>query len=346
MKLSNEPKAGRVLAGLLVTGLLLFGTSFNDPFHFDDVLITNDANVTNPAHWNHFLNPLHLRELTFFSFYLNHLIAGDDPAAYHVVNVLLHIANAGLLFLLLREFLERWSAVAAAAIFLIHPVQTEVVLYVYQRSTLLACFFSLLALIALSKDRKWLAVLFFVCAFEGKESALAVPLTVAAVYGRRGCQISRSSAAIDRRYRFGLIIGGLLLGAVTLGLLAHWGEDTVGFGATGKITPARYFMAQTRIVYTYLRLLFFPHPQSLEYEFPAAVGILPLLGIIAMIAAGFWLTTKDRWRLPGLCAIAFFLLLAPTSSIIPSADPAFEHRLYLPMLAFSVFIAVLLTKIP
>ena len=133
---------------------------------------------------------------------------------------------------------------------------------------------------------------------------------------------------------------------MTLGLLAHWGEDTVGFGATGKITPARYFMAQTRIVYTYLRLLFFPHPQSLEYEFPAAVGILPLLGIIAMIAAGFWLTTKDRWRLPGLCAIAFFLLLAPTSSVIPSADPAFEHRLYLPMLAFSVFIAVLLTKIP
>src|SRR5438105_15900534 len=103
MKPGNDTKAIVVAVGLFLAGLLLFGTSFNDPFHFDDVLITNDANVTNPAQWNHFLNPLHLRELTFFSFYLNHLIAGDDPAAYHVVNVLLHIANAGLLFLLLRE---------------------------------------------------------------------------------------------------------------------------------------------------------------------------------------------------------------------------------------------------
>ena len=47
MNLSNDPKAGRILAGLLVSGLLLFGASLNDPFHFDDVLITNDANGMN-----------------------------------------------------------------------------------------------------------------------------------------------------------------------------------------------------------------------------------------------------------------------------------------------------------
>ena len=376
-----------------MAGLLLFGASFNDPFHFDDVLITNDANITNPAHWNHFLNPLHLRELTFFTFYLNHLIAGDNPAGYHIVNVLLHIANAALLFLLLREFFERWVAIAAAAIFLVHPVQTEPVLYVYQRSTLLACFFSLLALIALSKDRKWMAVLLFICAFEGKESALAVPLTVAALgaaisqqwtrhktlerRGRGGqsgltTPSARSKVApqhflsaqppllsqegttpqfplihiLDGRYRLGLIIGALALAAITLAVLLYWGEQTVGIVAASNISPVRYFMAQTRVVYIYLRLLFFPYPQSLEYEFPQGVGVLPLMGIVAMIAAGFWLTRKDRWRIPGFCILAFFLLLAPTSSIIPSADPAFEHRLYLPMLAFSVLAAVLLAKIP
>jgi protein O-mannosyl-transferase len=346
MKLSNDSKAEFVLLGLLVAGLLLFGASFNDPFHFDDVLITNDANVTNPAHWNHFLNPLHLRELTFFSFYLNHLIVGDNPTGYHVVNVLLHIANAALLFLLLREFLERWIAVAAAAIFLVHPIQSEPVLYVYQRSTLLACFFSLLALIALSKGRTWLSLLLFVCAFEGKESALAVPLAVGAVYDRPRFRKATSRAVIDRPYRIALIVGALALAAITLGVLVYWGENTVGIVAANDISPLSYFTAQTRIVYTYLRLLFFPYPQSLEYEFPDAVGILPLLGIIAMIAAGLWLATKEKWRLPGLCMIAFFLLLAPTSSFIPSADPAFEHRLYLPMLAFSLFAAVLLAKIP
>ncbi len=181
MKLSNDPKAGRVAIGLFVAGLLLFGASFNDPFHFDDVLITNDANVTNPAQWAHFLNPLHPRQLTFFSFYLNHLMTGENAAGYHVVNVLFHIANAILLFILLGKFLERWVAVAAAAIFLVHPVQTEPALYIYQRSTLLACFFSLLALIALSEKRNWFAVILFICAFEGKESALAIPLAVGAL---------------------------------------------------------------------------------------------------------------------------------------------------------------------
>src|SRR4030095_2079964 len=142
---------------------------------------------------------------------------------------------------------------------------------------------------------------------------------------------------IALRYRLTLIIGGLVLAAITLGLLAYWEEGTVGLDAAGKISPIRYFMAQTRVVYTYLRLLFFPYPQSLEYEFPHGVGLLPLFGIIAILGAGFWLAKTDRWRIPGLCILAFFLLLAPTSSIIPSADPAFEHRLYLPMLAFSLF---------
>jgi tetratricopeptide (TPR) repeat protein len=344
MKLSNDPKAGRVATGLLVAGIVLFGASFNDPFHFDDVLITNDANVTNPAQWAHFFNPLYLRQLTFFSFYVNHLLTGENAAGYHVVNVMLHIANAFLLFFLLGRFLERWIAVAAAAIFLAHPVQTEPVLYIYQRSTLLACFFSLLALIALSEKRNWLAVVFFICAFEGKESALAIPIAVAALREARARQ--REALEIDRRYTIGLIVGAVVLAVATLGLLTYWEEDTVGIGAAAEMSPVRYFMAQTRVVYTYLRLLIFPYPQSLEYEFPSAVGILPLIGILAMVAAGWWLSRQERWRLPGLCVLAFFVLLAPTSSIIPSADPAFEHRLYLPMLAFALLTACLLSKIP
>ncbi len=180
MKLSNDPHALKVTAGLLLVGVLLFAPSFNDPFHFDDVLITNDTNVTNPAQLWHFFNPFHLRQLTFFTFYLNHLAGGLDPSGYHVVNVAIHIANVVLLFLLLGRFVERWIAVAAAAVFLVHPIQTSAVLYVYERSTLLACFFSLLALIALAERRTGWAAVLFILAFEGKESAIAVPLAVAA----------------------------------------------------------------------------------------------------------------------------------------------------------------------
>jgi tetratricopeptide (TPR) repeat protein len=331
--------------GLIVAGVLLFAASLNDPFHFDDELIRIDSNVTTPARWAHFFNPFYLRQFTFFTFYLNHLAGGLNPAGYHAVNVLIHIANAVLLFLLLRRFVEPWVAGMAAALFLVHPVQTEAVLYVYQRSILLACFFSLLALIALANRRIGWAVLAFLLAFESKESALAVPLVVALfLVPQRWREIGdghATKAPSDRSLTsrrlvvwLAAVVSVLALAAFALGLLAD--EKTVGLN-TG-VRPLQYLLTQTRVVYTYLRLLVFPYPQSLEYEFPNAGGIWTVTGILLILIAG--------WRWKSLSILAFFILLAPTSSVIPSADAAFEHRLYLPMLAVSLFVAYLMSKIP
>src|ERR1700740_2234460 len=106
MSFFKDRYSAKVTAGLGLTGLALFFSSFCHPFHFDDVLIVNDANVTNAAQWTHFLNPIHLRQLTFFTFYLNHLAGGNNPAGYHVVNVAIHIANSILLFSLLARFVD------------------------------------------------------------------------------------------------------------------------------------------------------------------------------------------------------------------------------------------------
>ena len=375
MTLSDDPHALRITAVLVFAGVLLFASSFNDPFHFDDVLITNDTNVTNPALWFHFFNPLHLRQLTFFTFYLNHLAGGTDPSGYHIVNVLLQVANAVLLFLLLERFVERWIAIAAAFIFLVHPIQTSAVLYVYERSTLLACLFSLLGLIAIAERRVGWAVVSFALAFEGKESAIAVPLALAVLpspFGRgrrvedapgeglRSAQILQPSPGAPARglsrrplpqgegFRTLFVVGAALLSAFALGILVRFNEQTVGIGAAAQTSPFRYLLIETRVVYTYLRLLVFPYPQSLEYDFHESGGILAAGGIVLMIAAGYWLyrNGNERLRVAGLCILAFFILLAPTSSVVPSADAAFEHRLYLPMLAFSLFAASLLASVP
>jgi len=375
MTLSDDPHALRITAVRVFAGVLLFASSFNDPFHFDDVLITNDTNVANPALWFHFFNPLHLRQLTFFTFYLNHLAGGTDPSGYHIVNVLLQVANAVLLFLLLERFVERWIAIAAAFIFLVHPIQTSAVLYVYERSTLLACFFSLLGLIAIAERRVGWAVVSFALAFEGKESAIAVPLALAVLpspFGRgrrvedapgeglRSGQVLQPSPGAPARwlsrrplpqgegFRTLFVVGAALLSAFALGILVRFNEQTVGIGAAAQTSPFRYLLIETRVVYTYLRLLVFPYPQSLEYDFHESGGILAAGGIVLMIAAGYWLyrNGNERLRVAGLCILAFFILLAPTSSVVPSADAAFEHRLYLPMLAFSLFAASLLASIP
>jgi tetratricopeptide (TPR) repeat protein len=349
--MSNDPHALKVTAGLLLVGVLLFAPSFNDPFHFDDVLITNDTNVTNPAQLWHFFNPFHLRQLTFFTFYLNHLVGGLDPSGYHVVNVLIHIANAVLLFLLLGRFFERWIAVAAAAVFLVHPIQTSAVLYIYERSTLLACFFSLLALIAIAERRIGWAVVFFVCAFEGKESAVAVPLVLAlldvvASFSPRSASDEHGLKPATTYSRVALFFGVAIMAIAGLALLLYLNERTVGLGAAEQTTPLRYFLTETRVVFTYLRLLAVPWTQSLEYDFQNAGGVLSVLGVIAVVLIGWLCYRSKRFWIPGLCILAFFILLAPTSSIIPSADAAFEHRLYIPMIAFALFAATLFARIP
>jgi Flp pilus assembly protein TadD len=84
--------------------------------------------------------------------------------------------------------------------------------------------------------------------------------------------------------------------------------------------------------------------------FPPSPGawllLVEIVGLGAIAAAGLWMWRQDRWKVFGLSILSFFILLAPTSSIVPSADAAFEHRLYLPMLAFAVFAASLLAILP
>src|SRR5262249_23812398 len=209
-------------------------------------------------------------------------------------------------------------------------------LYVYERSTMLACFFSLLALIALADRRLALAIVLFVFAFEGKESAIAVPLAVALLYG--GKALSKT--------RLITLIAAVVPAIGAIGILAYWREQTVGINAAAQVSPFRYLLTETRVVYTYLRLLFFPYAQSLEYDFHNTGGVLTVSGILLILAAGYFLYRNPRYRIPGLCILAFFILLAPTSSIVPSVDAAFEHRLYLPMFAFALFAASLLSLLP
>src|SRR5437764_5497431 len=117
MTVNNDSTTLKLTIGLALAGFILFGQSLNEPFHFDDVLILNDSNIISPPQWQHFFNPLHLRQLTYFTFYLNHLVAGNNPASYHFVNVALHAANAVLFFILLGELLDGRIAFIAAAIF-------------------------------------------------------------------------------------------------------------------------------------------------------------------------------------------------------------------------------------
>ena len=344
-----------VVLGLL--GLILYGASLNDGYQFDDDLILNDSNVTNAERWNHFFNPLYLRQLTFFSFYLNYQLGGEDALGFHAINLALHLANVFLLFYLVLPMVGVWMAGVAASIFLAHPVQIESVVYVYQRSTLLGTFFGLIGLILMSsaatmdgsrtpsgeeqygQGRMFLAGVMFLLAFEGKESALALPLLMV-LFGGLKSRLTRWIVSFVA-----------LLSMAALGILARLGEETVGFGTLDEVGPWSYFLTEVRVFYTYLRLLVAPYPQSLEYEFEAVESVFQLqvlgglIGLCVLAGTAVWLLRHPRYHWAGVGAASFFVLLAPTSSVIPSLDFAFEHRLYMPMLGFSLFAAFWLSRL-
>jgi tetratricopeptide (TPR) repeat protein len=109
-------------------------------------------------------------------------------------------------------------------------------------------------------------------------------------------------------------------------------DGSAGFGAVA-VTPWQYFRSQPGVIVHYLRLVAWPNPLCLDYGWPVEnrwlEGIL-LPGLLVsglFIASVFLAVRRPALGFPGM---AFFLILAPTSSFVPIQDLAFEHRMYLP----------------
>src|SRR3989338_987408 len=143
------------ILSLSLIGVAVYLNSFGVEFQFDDVpVITKNYLIRHltDAGRLFFYDPT--RFLTHLSFALNYHFHGPNPFYFHLVNLVLHIICAVLVFCIVRSTLlirshhttKDSSAVFPAAffcslIFLVHPIQTEAVTYIAQRSTLLAALF-------------------------------------------------------------------------------------------------------------------------------------------------------------------------------------------------------------
>jgi tetratricopeptide (TPR) repeat protein len=111
--------------------------------------------------------------------------------------------------------------------------------------------------------------------------------------------------------------------------------DTAGFAVPG-FTWHQYFFTQCRVIWIYLRLFLLPFGQTIDYDLAASRSLLDpaaiagLAGLLAAAAAAVFL--RRRYPLGSYGLLAFLLLLAPTSSVVPILDPIAERRVYLPLL--------------
>ncbi len=356
---SRRSRVAVLVALLAVTAWTYWG-ALRNPFHFDDALFLQSPQIAVPGDPWYLLKPAQARQLTNLTFYWNYRIGAMAPAGYHLVNWLLHLANvlavyffARLLILRKPEFfdswMQQWLPAAAAGIFALHPVQTESVNYAYQRSTLLAAFFALLSMNSFlqaqrSPRRKiWLALsaCFFFMAAVSKESAWVLPLMWAALVWGESEDFRSFRRSLLRLRWFAVFLVLAALGALwTLYSLWSRGERNAGLALMDG--SFNYLLAQIQVLATYLRLILIPTGLSIDYDFhpfPALspYGIFCLLLLAALLA----LAALVRGRSPfiSFLILAFFIFLVPTSSIIPSNDLLFIHRLYLPMIAAASLMA-------
>ncbi len=165
-----------------------FGTAIWGEFCFDDApVIVQNRYLEHPRDWPRLFSepmgagsgrnmPIY-RPLPLWTLAIDRAVWGLHPAPYHVGNLLLHILNALLVYLLARRLeMPPWAGVFASALFAVHPIQTEAVAYITGRFDLMACTGMLGAILLYASGRDVLAVLSFSGALLSKEHAIVTPL--------------------------------------------------------------------------------------------------------------------------------------------------------------------------
>ena len=340
--------AAAALAVLLAVALC-YANSLRVPFLLDDPLPGTRFS-------------LRTRPLVGLSFELNRLVSGGATWSYHLFNAGVH-ALCGLVLLgVLRRALDlvapartpatRALALAVTLSWLCHPLQTATVTYVSQRAEALASLGVLGTLYGFLRAlepsaRRWqvFAVASLAFGFLAKEVTATAPLLV--LLAEVALVPGTLRANLSRRWRFHgvlwLVSGVLFL--MQVAPLLFGAAASAGFGAERALGTLDYARSQPGVILHYLRLVVWPHPLVFDYGWPPARALgewLPQT-LALLVLLGVALGLLLRRAALGFPVAAFFVLLLPSSSVVPIRDLAFEHRMYL-ALAPALLVSALLVE--
>ncbi|TAN45461.1 MAG: tetratricopeptide repeat protein [Nitrospirae bacterium] len=366
-----------MLPALLIIGigLIIYSNTFYSPFYFDDEyyivknpVIKDLSYFWGPSKAKDFENifgyhTLVMRYIGDLTFALNYELHGLDVSGYHAANIAIHLINALLAYLLTSlvlktprtgnssEYERLLLPLAAALIFVSHPVQTESVTYITQRFTSLAAMFYLLSFIGYAKFRLtekkiWYAaaITSAILGMKTKEIVFTLPpmLTLFEFMFFEGDAKKRIKHLLPILLTLIIIPASLFVISKHADIAAILNDAT---RAKSDMPRSDYLFTQFRVVITYLRLLMLPVNQNLDYNYPVYTSFLnpdvflSFIAIAALIgtASILPLKTNDRHlRIASFGLLWFFAALSVESSMIPTQDMIFEHRTYLPSFGFIV----------
>ncbi len=362
--------------GMLVivcVGITIYSNSLDCSFHLDDESITKNHLITDVKYIPELIKDEPQRFVAYLTFMANYLSHGLDVKGYHVVNIAIHILNAALIFMIVslligfREQKDRYLkgnkyalALLVAGLFVVHPVQTQAVTYVVQRLASLATLFYLLSLwcylmVRMKAERGLVQkILFtavglisFVLGMFTKEIVYTLPiliLVIEFIFVYEG-KVMRFLKAIKWFALIGAVLGGWVLLRFDLSsILAP--KITPDFV---EITSGEYFLTQLRVMFSYMRILFIPINLNVDHQVVVAKSLWEmriigsLIGLITIGVFTAWLSRRNVLAAFGI--VWFFVAISIESTFIPLEDVMFEHRLYLPMVGFGLFVGCFLAQL-
>lgn len=324
--ISRGPAASLLILGFLVAASYLPAVWAG--FVWDDEIITRIEAVRNwGGIWDLWFSPSavyhesgsgedHYWPLTYTTFWIEHKLWGFAPAGYHVVNILLHFANTAFLFRLLSR-LGVPGAFFAAAVFAVHPLQTESVVWVIARKDLLSAFFYLAAVLMwfryadAPRPRRYAsALLLFVAGMLCKSIAITLPATLLVLQWWRNGNITRT----DLLRTLPFFLAGF---AIALADMSFYESRNLSF----DYSVAERGLIAAHALWFYVGKFAWPVDLAVMYpNWDVSVSDPAEWGYVAAalaVGALFWILRNRIGRGPFVCALFFALTLSPVLGFFP-----------------------------
>ena len=366
-----------LLVLLALTVIFIYGRTLSGPFIFDDrnnilenphirISQINLHNLASAA----FDSPSHGRPVANISFALNYYIHRYNVVGFHTVNVIIHIINGILLYFFVQTTFRtpalrsryahyKWIAFFTAAIWLVHPLQTQSVSYIVQRMNSLAAMFYILSFLCYAQlrlkpqkrsKRWWL----FGCILSGilglgtKQNTATLPFFLLLYEWYFFRDLSLKWLKDHLALLAGLLLLLTIVGLIFLGLEPL---DKIWAGyAVRSFTPVQRLLTEMRVVIFYIGLFFWPHPSrlNLDHDFALSYSLTdPMTTLFSMLAIALLLVLAaamaKNQRMISFGILWFLGNLVIESSIF-ALEIIFEHRLYLPSMMCSLMVVLLVDR--
>lgn len=362
----NQLFQSKSVGFLFLLTAVFYAISLSFPFYFDDYpMILGNAEIRNFDIFKElrFWLNVNNRPLSFLSFAINYKYFLLEIESYRLVNIFIHLANYFFAYLLANEIL-RFSAIdekkgkrfllIIVAIFALHPLQSQAVIYITQRMALLAALFSMSSMYfylvwrkkQIAKNKKhfiwiFLAIVSMVLALLSKQNTALLPVLILAF----DFLLFREK---NQKIRWLIVgFGGV---AILISVLFFMNEILHYSSLYRDVSRWQYFQTQWLVIPTYIFWWFLPYFQSIDpyinwvsdfndYRF--------WLGAAFMILA-LWALVQTLFKGPMILKLAvtwIVLTLFIESSFLPIKDAIAVHRMHLPMFGFGLIGAHFLAKI-